>query len=112
VGDDRVVRDVQSELEVETLSILHGEDTAIAYGTMKDHWILMDGLDMNLESRWSATLVREDGRWRIAAYHTSTNLFDNPLLEAAAGGVVKAGVAAGLLGLCAGAGIVWLRRRS
>lgn len=59
-------------------------DTAIAYGTTVDNFELMEGLNFSLRGNWSTTVVKtEDGQWKIAALHFSTNLFDNPLLNKA-----------------------------
>jgi hypothetical protein len=59
-----------------------------------------------MTSRWTATLVKENGHWLLASYHVSANLLDNPLINAAKSGLyLAAGVAlaAGLvLGLLVG----------
>jgi len=57
-------------------------------------------MTFDLPARWSATLIKENGKWLIASLHASDNLFDNPLLNTArrmtywAGGI---GVIAGFL---------------
>ena len=76
-GDNPVVKNLKSAFEVDELSVLYGEDTAVAFGGMQDEFELAGGMDFNLDSRWTATLVKENGRWLIAALHTSTNMFDN-----------------------------------
>jgi hypothetical protein len=40
-------------------------------------------MEFDLKNRWTATLVKEDGRWLIAGYHVSANVLDNPVLDAA-----------------------------
>ncbi|HVE12703.1 MAG TPA: nuclear transport factor 2 family protein [Elusimicrobiota bacterium] len=82
-GPNPMVKSYSVELKVDELSILHGSDTAIAFGSEVDHFKLAGGLNFDLHGRWSATMVREGGRWLIASLHASTNLFDNPLLNAA-----------------------------
>lgn len=103
-GDDREVKSVKSDFKVDELSILYGDDTAVAFGTLNDDFALKGGMDFSLASRWTATLVKEDGRWQIAAYHVSTNMFDNGvsnlLVKWAA---IKAGAVALLAGLFLGA---------
>ena len=104
VGDKSIVIDVKSAPTVAELSVLYGGEnaaTAIAYGTLNDEYKLRDGLEVKLDSVWSATLVKEDGRWLIADFHASTNTFDNAVMTIAvkktmtmAGG---GGIAAGLL---------------
>lgn len=80
-GDDRKVESVESDFNVDERAIVHGEDTAIAWGDIHDHFTLTSGMEFELSSRWTATLVKEDDRWQIAAYHVSTNMFDNGVSE-------------------------------
>jgi uncharacterized protein (TIGR02246 family) len=78
-GPNRVVEKVTAKFEVDDLTRLYG-DTGIARGSSKDHYVLTDGTDIVIDSRWTCTMVREGDRWLIAAFHYSTNVFDNPLL--------------------------------
>lgn len=79
-GPNRVVEKVTAKFEVDDLTRLYG-NTGIARGSSKDHYVLTDGTDIVIDSRWTCTLVREGDRWLIAAFHYSTNVFDNPLLS-------------------------------
>lgn len=79
-------------------------DSAVAYGTTVDTFELTEGLSFTLNANWSATSVKVDGQWKVAALHFSTNLFNNPLLNnaknmmwVAAGVAFVLGVIAGLL---------------
>jgi hypothetical protein len=36
-----------------------------------------------MESRWTATLVQNQGRWQIQSLHAGVNILDNPILTAA-----------------------------
>ena len=76
-GDDREVKGLKSDFKVDDLSIIYGDDTAVAFGALNDEFSLKGGMDFSLASRWTATLVKKDDRWQIAAYHVSTNMFDN-----------------------------------
>ena len=103
-GPDRMVDDFSTDVAVDELTILHGGDTGISYGSSRDHFKLRSGQSFNLNSRWSATVVRYDGRWVVGAFHASVNLFDNPLLvgsqRLALGGSIGAlvvGIAVGYL---------------
>jgi len=108
-GDNPRVRKVKAAFEADDLSILHGPDVAVAFGSSKDQYELAGGESFEIAARWSATMVRRDGRWRIANFHYSANVFDNPVLQA------QRKV---LLGAAAGAGVVlalagfWAGRRS
>jgi hypothetical protein len=81
-GDDRVVESVTASFVPDALSILYDRDVAIAYGVTDDHYELADGKTFDIAARWTATLVRRDGGWKIAAFHYSTDMFDNPVLAA------------------------------
>ncbi|WP_426752277.1 SgcJ/EcaC family oxidoreductase [Myxococcus sp. Y35] len=78
-GPNRVVDRIRAKFEVDDLTRLYG-DTGIARGSSRDHYVLTDGTDIVIDGRWTCTLVREGDRWLIAAFHYSTNVFDNPLL--------------------------------
>lgn len=112
-GDQRIVDRLQINPAVDELSILYGGDTAIAFGSSDDDFKLKRGLEFKVHNRWTATLVKEDGQWRIAAFHASVSLFDNPLLSAAEKLAYWAGGIAGVVGLGLGwLGARWLRKRT
>lgn len=69
-----------TEVTVDDTTIFYGDDAGVAYGSMKDHFELSSGAPLDLDGRWSATVVRQDGRWLVASFHTSTDLFDNAVL--------------------------------
>ena len=102
VGPDRIVESMTTEIKVDTLSILHGDDTAIAYGSSHDRYRLTDGLELEVDARWTSTLVRVGDDWLIASFHSSVNVFDNPLLAASRRLLYWVGGAALALGLVAG----------
>jgi len=88
--------------------IIHGT-VAMAHGTSDDAYEFQGGMRLAIVTRWSATLVRQDGEWRIASLHFSFNLFDNPLLNAARFSVIVAsgiGLVCGLL-----TGVLYMRWR-
>jgi uncharacterized protein (TIGR02246 family) len=112
-GDRRIVSSVRINPTVDELSIVYGGDTAIAFGASDDDFKLTSGLEFKVHSRWTATVVKEDGKWLIAAFHGSTSLFDNPLLNAAKRLSYWVGGIAGVVGLALGVVVVrFLRKRT
>lgn len=81
-GKDRVVDRITTRFEPDALSILLKDDVAISYGRSEDHYELASGQRFDVEARWSTTMVRREGRWLVASFHYSTNMFDNPVLTA------------------------------
>jgi len=83
------------------LTILYGGDTGVSFGQTVAEYKLF-GKDYELKSRWTATAVKENGRWFLASYHISTNVLDNPLLNTAKQALYVAAGVALLIGLGAG----------
>ncbi len=109
-GPDRRVEKFSTDPTVEALAHLYGENTATAYGSSQDHYLLVDGMEFTVDSRWSATMVREADGWKIANVHVSCNLFDNPVLNMTRQWLVWTGVIAGVAGLLVGMLLMWLVR--
>ncbi len=58
-------------------------NTAVAYGTSIDNFQFTDGMDIEVVSKWTTTLIKENDTWKVISLQLSTNVFDNPLLSAA-----------------------------
>jgi ketosteroid isomerase-like protein len=85
------------------LTILYGDDTGISYGTSVARYNVL-GKEIDLENHWSATLVKQEDGWKVASYHVSANILDNPLL----GGVKSLGYSAAGIALVVGLALGWL----
>ena len=109
-----VVKDVKVSFEVDQLTTLYGGDTGVAYGSSKDHYELTDGRKLDIDGRWTCTMVKEGDRWVIGAFHYSANVFDNPILDEYKKGIPMAGGAAGAAALIIGflLGRMLARRRA
>jgi ketosteroid isomerase-like protein len=92
-------------------TILYGENFGVVFGKSVPHYKIA-GMEFDLENRWTATLVRENDGWRLAAYHVSGNVLDNAVLEIAKRSVYWVGGIAFAVGLVVGLGVaVVLGRR-
>jgi ketosteroid isomerase-like protein len=80
-GPNRVVAKLTADPQPDELSVLHGGTTAISRGKMNDRYQLTDGMNFDLNSRWSATAVKEGDKWLVASFHSSVNVFDNSILR-------------------------------
>ncbi|RIK75118.1 MAG: DUF4440 domain-containing protein [Planctomycetota bacterium] len=81
-GPDRKVERVEIDPTVDELTHLYG-DTGVATGSSRDLFVLTDGRELNFDTRWTATVVKKEGQWRLAAFHVSASVFDNPVLKLA-----------------------------
>lgn len=61
--------------------ILNDGNLVISSGEMKDHYVLGRGPSVNLNSRWSATLVKDNDHWLLVSFSASTNAFDNEVVS-------------------------------
>jgi uncharacterized protein (TIGR02246 family) len=110
-GENRKVNSYKTEAEVDELTHLYG-DTGVATGHSRDQFVLTDGRDFAVNTRWTSTLVKKDGKWKIASFHASTDMFDNPVLHIAVRRTAMlAGGIAGAAGLAIGLIVTWLLRR-
>ena len=101
-GPNKIVESITIEPTVDELTHLYG-DTGVAFGSSKDHFKLTDGRDFVAETRWTGTLVKKDGKWKVASFHASANAFDNPILWIALKKVgMWVGIGAAVLGLVIG----------
>ncbi|MBX2796417.1 MAG: nuclear transport factor 2 family protein [Myxococcales bacterium] len=111
VGEEALIEEFDFDVQSDELSIFHnGGNTAIAWGPSLDTYTFSDGSEIALDTRWSATLVRDDGAWQIVAVHSSLPAFDNVLLNeaqrwlaiAGGGGLAVGGVGGLILGFLLG----------
>jgi ketosteroid isomerase-like protein len=115
-ASDSTVRKLGLKLVMDDLSVF-GQDrsTAIAAGSMDNQCELRDGKTFDLASRWTAALIKEEGAWKIIAFHISTDVFDNGVLSLLLRtSVMWTAIAAGAVGLLLGiaAGVRFGRRRT
>jgi len=87
-------------------------DWAVSWGLLNDHFVLNDGRDLPLNSRFTATIVRRGDEWKVAAFHVSVNAFDNPIMMLAVKKIALiVGGVGSLLGLIIGVIVMRLLRR-
>lgn len=96
-GPGKRVESVTTKFTPDALSIFYGDNVAVAFGASNDSYLLTNGSKFNIQGRWTATLVLQDSRWLVGAFHYSANVFDNPILKAQRKVLIIAGVLAALL---------------
>jgi uncharacterized protein (TIGR02246 family) len=111
-GEDRTVISQTTDFEVDELATIYDGDAAVSHGTITDHFVLRSGMEFDLASKWTATLVKENDRWLVASFQASTNMFDNGVSDMMLQwNSIKTGGGGLLLGGLAVGGLVMLKRR-
>lgn len=97
-GGDAILKKYTTTAKVAAPARFVGE-IAVADGTMEDEFFPIRRDAFKLNSNWSVTCVKRDGKWKIVHLHLSSNVFNNNLLDEvkqmvwyAAGGGVIAGL--------------------
>jgi hypothetical protein len=105
-GDHPVVSKVTSNPKV--LGRLYQGDWAVSWGELNDTFVLTDGRELPLNSKFTATIARRGDLWLVTAFHVSVNAFDNPIIALA---VKKVSIIVGVAGVAVGliAGIILMR---
>ncbi len=80
---------------------------AIADGSSEDEFFPKIRGPFKLNTRWSSTVAKIDGQWKIVNMHLSANVFTNSLMAEAARALMYVGAGALLVGALLG----WFGRR-
>lgn len=97
--------------EADDLSQIYEGTFAVTKGSTKEHYELADGRSFDLDGRWTAVSIKDNGEWKLLAVHTGTNFLDNPVLNAIEKSVVWFGVGGVAGGLLVGFAAGWFFRR-
>jgi len=101
VGPTSVVSEVDGDPEIQGRKFF--DDHVISVGNMRDSFTLRaTGEKLPLNSRFSALVVKENGRYLLSGLHLSVNAFDNPILAGAVGIYKSLAWGVGLVGLLVG----------
>ncbi len=82
-GEKSLVKTMTLHPSADILTRFIDDNTGYCYGRSDDVYTLRrTGRTVVMPSRWTAVVVKEDGKWKIAAVHTGVNFLDNPVLDA------------------------------
>lgn len=107
------IENIKMQLQGETIRTFLSPEIDVAAGGAITTFSFKDGKSANMTLRWTAVLQKLEDKWMIQSLHFSSNLLDNPVLNAARQLNKTLGVAAGLGGFLLGAAtMVILNRRT
>jgi ketosteroid isomerase-like protein len=114
-GSSKFLNDFSMSAEADDLSRLYANNTlAVTTGRAE---IMLDlrggsGMKFTVPARWTATLSRQNGAWKLAAIHFSVDLSNNPYLTAMLSFWKWVAAGTGLAGLAIGYFVGRRRRRA
>lgn len=102
-GPDKFLKTFSITFKPEVLTELSSDKTwGVSYGTGIEHYILNDGRIYDIKTRWTATVVLEEGAWKIRTMQIGTNFLDNPILDEATAAINKMLIVGSIGGLMVG----------
>ena len=103
-SSEALITSLKTEPKADILTRFVDANTGVCYGTSKDTYTMKSGQIVEMNVRWSATVVKENGEWKVALAHVGTDFLDNPVLtklssfwKKAAAGALAGGLILGLL---------------
>jgi hypothetical protein len=109
-GTNAPLKSITFNPEADALTELVGNNIGLSHGSSTDTYVFSDGDTRTMNSRWTATLIKDNGKWKILNLHIGANILENPVTEAAKGYIYKVGLGAGIGGLLLGFIIAWVLR--
>lgn len=80
-SDKAFVTGIKTEPQADIPTRFIDANTGVCYGSSKDTYTMKSGKVVELNVRWSATVVKENGEWKIAIAHVGTDFLNNPVLD-------------------------------
>jgi uncharacterized protein (TIGR02246 family) len=99
---DALIANMTTEPTADILTRFIDENTGVCYGSTKDTYTLKSGGIVTMNNRWSATVVKENGEWKVALAHVGTDFLNNPVLDRAESFAKKLALGTGFGGLVLG----------
>jgi hypothetical protein len=79
-----------------------GNDVAVADGTMEDEFTPIIRGPFSLSGKWTTTIARINGEWKVIHLHLSANVFNNVLLDEAKSALMYTAAGGALAGVLIG----------
>jgi uncharacterized protein (TIGR02246 family) len=80
-GEGALVTSLKTEPKADILTRFLSDNVGICYGSSVDTYTMKTGEVVKMNVRWSATVVKQDGQWKVAVAHVGTDFLNNPVLS-------------------------------
>ncbi len=81
-GDNAPLNSLSLDPKAEIKTTFITENVGICHGTSNDTFVFKDGKAKKMLTKWTATVVKSNGNWKLANLHLAVDAFNNPMLEA------------------------------
>ena len=105
VGEDALISSMRIEPAADTLTQIIDDRFGLVRGGNSEVYELNNGRSFTLDSRWTATVIKDGDTWKVWGIHAGVNFADNPVLTIArranrffGGGGLLVGLLLGVLG--------------
>lgn len=81
-GDSRVLASYSADPTVDHRLVLQDGTLVVSCGSLNDEYTLAreGGATVKLDSKWTVTVAKLDGRWQVLSFHVSCDAFDNEVI--------------------------------
>ncbi|HEY9248403.1 MAG TPA: nuclear transport factor 2 family protein [Rariglobus sp.] len=111
-GDSALLTSLTTQPEADIPTRFVDANTGVCYGTTIDTYTMKSGEVVAMKVRWSTTVVKEDGQWKVALAHAGTDLLHNPVLDRVTAASRRLAIIAGIGGLLLGLAAGWVLGRA
>ncbi|MCP4073447.1 MAG: hypothetical protein GY742_17170 [Hyphomicrobiales bacterium] len=101
-GDSALIKSLKIAPEADALSRIYDDKFATVYGSNIETYELTNGKIYEVNSRWTASLIKDQGTWKILTVHNGVNFLDNPVLTVAGQSTLWFGAGGLLIGFFIG----------
>jgi hypothetical protein len=89
---DAILKGLRIAPEATIETRIYGGRFGVCYGTSVDTYELSDGREFAFDSKRTATVIKENGQWKLLALHVGVDPIENPLIDGYRGGLGFGGV--------------------
>lgn len=75
------IKGIHFSLQPSEQALFIDNRSGMVYGTSTERYTLADDSTLVLNTHWTATVVKEQGRWLVQGFHAGVNMLDNPILS-------------------------------
>lgn len=101
-GPDAVLSRIEINPVADEKTKFLAQNIGLVQGTSNDSYHFTDGDTRQMTTRWTAVVEKEAENWKIMSIHFSSNILDNPVLNAVKDKTQNYLIIVGLLGLILG----------